>query len=222
MKKIFLLLNDLSDFKAQRYCDKYLSDYVVSMGLELPNNPSDFSLIVPWNYQKIIKSHYSNIVVFHSSDLPKGKGWAPIFNAFDSELDEYVISAILLDKHVDSGDIISKAKFKMRNTYTAEFVRVVDEEVTIMMIAQILKKFKGKGLVGVKQDISKSTYNKKRYLKDNKININSNLKKLISILKGCEKNHPAFFEYNGDEFIISIKPKFPPVFPKDLEIYFTC
>ena len=79
-----------------------------------------------------------------------------------------------------------------------------------------------KGLVGVKQDISKSTYNKKRYLKDNKININSNLKKLISILKGCEKNHPAFFEYNGDEFIISIKPKFPPVFPKDLEIYFTC
>tara|TARA_B100000795_G_C22741180_1_gene415427 strand:+ start:445 stop:1113 length:669 start_codon:yes stop_codon:yes gene_type:complete len=222
MKKIFFLLNNLTEFNAQSHCSKYLSRYEIFLDTSLPKIPEDFDLIVPWNYQKIIKSHYSNIVVFHSSDLPKGKGWAPIFNAFDRELDEYVISAILLDKHVDSGDIISKAKFKMRNTYTAEFVRVVDEEVTIMMIAQILKKFKGKGLVGVKQDVSKSTYNKKRYLKDNKININSNLKKLISILKGCEKNHPAFFEYNGDEFIISIKPKFPPVFPKDLEIYFTC
>ena len=170
--------------------------------------------------QKIIKNHSGNIVIFHSSDLPKGKGWAPIFNVFNLELDEYIISAILLDKRVDSGDIIAKARFKMRNTYTAEFIREVDEEVTIMMIAQILKKFKGSELVGVKQDIAKETYHKRRSLKDNKLNPNANLKQLIPVLKGCEKNHPSFFEYKGDEFIISIEPKIPPVFPKDLEIVF--
>jgi len=220
MNKIFFLLNDLTDFNAKSYCDKYLSHCEILLDTSLPAVFEDFDLIVPWNYQKIIKNHSGNIVIFHSSDLPKGKGWAPIFNVFNLELDEYIISAILLDKRVDSGDIIAKARFKMRNTYTAEFIREVDEEVTIMMIAQILKKFKGSELVGVKQDIAKETYHKRRSLKDNKLNPNANLKQLIPVLKGCEKNHPSFFEYKGDEFIISIEPKIPPVFPKDLEIVF--
>lgn len=220
MKKIFFLLNNLTEFNAKEHCDKYLSQCEVFFGTSLPTVLEDFDLIVPWNYRKIIKNHSNNIVIFHSSDLPKGKGWAPIFNAFNLEFGEYVITAILLDKIVDSGDMIAKAKFKMRNTYTADFIREVDEEVTIIMIAQILKNFKGFDLAGVKQDKSDETFYNRRYLKDNMINIDQSLKELVPFLKGCEKNHPSFFEYNGDEFIISIKPKNTPSFPKDLEIVF--
>jgi methionyl-tRNA formyltransferase len=222
MSKIYFLLNDLKDFNAKSYFETHLPSCEIFLGTCFPKNPRYFDLIVPWNYQKIIKNYYSNIVIFHSSDLPKGKGWAPIFNAFDKELDEYVISAILLDKCVDSGDIIAKAKFKMKNTYTAKFIRLVDEEVTMMMIARILKKFKGVKLVGIKQDSGKENYYKRRYPEDNKLNINSNLQELIPVLKGCEANHPAFFEYNGDKFIISIEPQSPPVFPDDLKVTFTC
>jgi methionyl-tRNA formyltransferase len=220
MKKIFFLLNNLTEFNAKEHCDKYLLQCEIFFGTSLPTVLEDFDLIVPWNYQKIIKNHCNNIVIFHSSDLPKGKGWAPIFNAFNLEFDEYVISAILLNKRVDSGDIIAKARFKMRNTYTADFIREVDEEVTIIMIAQILKKFRDNDLAGVKQDSSNETFYKRRSPKDNKININQSLKELVPFLKGCEKNHPSFFEYNGDEFVISIKPKNTPIFPKDLEIVF--
>jgi methionyl-tRNA formyltransferase len=221
MMKIYFLLNCLSEFKAGNYFDKYLPSCQLSMGVNLPDNPKDYELVVPWNYKKIIQGYKcNNIVIFHSSDLPKGKGWAPIFNAFANKLEEYVISAILLDENVDAGDVICKAKFKIKNNYTAEFIRQVDEEITMIMIAKILEKFKGIKLTGIKQDKTKESYYKRRYPKDNKLDINTELRNLIPMLKGCEKKHPSFFEYNGDEFIVSIKPKIQPSFPKDLEITF--
>ena len=109
---------------------------------------------------------------------------------------------------------------KIKNNYTAEFIRQVDEEIIMIMIAKILEKFKGIKLTGIKQDKTKESYYKRRYPKDNKLDINTELRNLIPMLKGCEKKHPSFFEYNGDEFIVSIKPKIQPSFPKDLEITF--
>lgn len=221
MKKIFFLLNDLADFNMQDYCAKYLSDYIVSMGSELPNNPDDFSLIVPWNYQKVIKNYpFNNIVIFHSSDLPRGKGWAPIFNTFNKNLKYYVISAVLLSDRVDSGDIVAKAKFKIKNTYTAEIIRKIDEEIVLMMVAKIIERFDGKELTGVKQNSLHESYYTRRYPQDNEVNGDNSLNNLIHKLKGCEKSHPAFFTYEGDEFIISIKPKIMPLFPEDLQIRF--
>jgi methionyl-tRNA formyltransferase len=221
MKKIYFLLNHSSEFKAQSYCDKYLFDCDISHGTSLPINAQEFDLVVPWSYRKKIKNYkYNNAVVFHSSDLPEGKGWAPIFNVLNKKLKEYVVSAILLDDDVDSGNIIAKAKFKIKNTYTAEFIRKVDEEVSIKMIAGIISEFDNKSMVGVKQEKTRETYYERRYPKDNKLDINTPIKQLIPILKGCENTHPAFFEYKGDEFEITIKPRENPVFPKDLEIIY--
>jgi methionyl-tRNA formyltransferase len=219
MKKIYFLLNHSIEFKAQSYCDEYLLDCDISYGTSLPANVKEFDLVVPWNYRKkIINYKYNNAVVFHSSDLPEGKGWSPIFNAFNKKLKEYVVSAILLDDDIDSGNIIARAKFKIKNTYTAEFIRKVDEEVCIKMISGIISEFDHKSMTGVKQDKTQETYYKRRYPKDNKLDIDTSIKRLIPTLKGCEDAHPAFFEYKGDEFEISIRPVENPVFPKDLEI----
>jgi methionyl-tRNA formyltransferase len=217
--KIFFLLNHLSEFNAQTFCKKYLKNHEISYGVTLPENPESFDLITPWNYKKIIKDYkLKNIIIFHSSDLPKGKGWAPIFNVFYKELDEYVISAILLDEEVDSGNIIAQGKFQMRNTYTAEFIRKIDEEVSIMMISDILERMKKNVLTGAEQDKTQETYYARRYPKDNELNVNSTLASLVPSIKGSEKSHPSFFYYKGDKFIISIKPSIPPSMPDDLKI----
>ncbi|MDC0893237.1 formyltransferase family protein [Pseudomonadales bacterium] len=221
MKKVFFLLNDISEFEIQHLCEKYLSDYIVSKGTELPDNPGDFSLIVPWNYKKIIRNYeLNNIVIFHSSDLPSGKGWAPIFNAFNENLKYYVISAVLLSERVDSGPIVAKAKFKIKNTYTAEITRKIDEEIVLMMAAEIIERFDGKELTGIEQNTLHESYYKRRYPKDNEVNGDDSLNNLIYKLKGCEESHPAFFNFKGDEFVISVKPKIMPSFPEDLQITF--
>jgi methionyl-tRNA formyltransferase len=221
MKKIFFLLNDLTEFNAQKYVDEMLCSYQVSFGTSLPVNIGEFDLVIPWNYKKKIKNYkFNNIIIFHSSDLPQGKGWAPIFNAFNKKLKEYVISAILLDDNVDSGNIIAKAKFEIKNTYTAEFIRKVDEEISIKMIAEIISEFDNKSMTGIKQDKTKETYYERRYPEDNKLDINKPIKQLVHILKGCENANPAFFKYKGDEFEITIKARVTPVFPDDLEIIY--
>ena len=220
--KIYFLLNHVYDFNAQEFCKKHIGDHEISYGIVLPNNPEFFDLIIPWNYKKILRDcKLHNVIIFHSSDLPKGKGWAPIFNVFHRQLEEYVISAIFLDEEVDSGNIIAQCRFKMRNTYTAEFIRRIDEEVTIMMIAEILKKMKEKELTGSKQDKKQETYYARRYPRDNEVDINSTLARLVPFLKGCEKNHPSFFYYKGDKFTISITPSIPPLMPDDLDITFS-
>lgn len=222
MKKVFFLLNDLTEFNAQKYVDEFLPNCKVFFGTSLPINVAEFDLVIPWNYKKIINNYkLDNAVIFHSSDLPQGKGWAPIFNVFNKELNEYVISAILMNESVDSGDVVAKARFKIKNTYTANFIRKVDEKITIIMIGMIIEKFNGAELTGIEQDNTKETYYKRRYPENNKLNITKDLESLVPILKACEDNHPAFFEYKGDEFIISIKPKEAPSFPKDLEVFFS-
>ena len=125
-----------------------------------------------------------------------------------------------MDESVDSGDVVAKARFEIKNTYTANFIRKVDEKITIMMISKIIEKFNGAELAGIKQDNTKETYYKRRYPENNKLDTTKHLESLVPILKACEDNHPAFFEYKGDEFIISIKPKNTPSFPTDLEIVF--
>ena len=108
----------------------------------------------------------------------------------------------------------------MKNTYTAEIIRKIDEEIVLMMVAKIIERFDGKELTGVKQNSLHESYYTRRYPQDNEVNGDKSLNNLIHKLKGCEKSHPAFFTYKGDEFIISIKPKIMPLFPKDLQIRF--
>ena len=79
---------------------------------------------------------------------------------------------------------------------------------------------KGKMLSGKKQQKDKETYYARRYPKDNEINIKSSLENLVPFLKACERDHPSFFYYKGDKFIISITPSTPPTMPDDVRITF--
>jgi len=193
----------------------------ILLGTQLPENSEDFDLIILWNYRKILKDCYhNNIVIFHSSDLPEGKGWSPIFNSLNKELEVFTISAILLDEKVDSGDLIVKAKFKIKDNYTAKYIRKFDEEISIMLIRKILERFDNKTIKGVKQSVFGETFYKRRYLRDGKIDKNETIRSLMPFLRGCEESHPAFFEFNGCEYIISIEPVKRPSFPRDLRIEF--
>ena len=214
-------MNDINDYTFQPYCDAHLIDCEVSVGTSLPKTPSRFDLIILWSYRKILTDcDYNNVVIFHSSDIPKGKGWSPIFNAFQNELEVFTISVILLDEKVDSGDVVAKAKFSIRPNFTAKHIRKFDEEISVMLIHKILERFNGNVLKGVSQNLSEETFYKRRWPRDGKINKNKTLKSLIPFLRGCEKHHPAFFEFNGCEYVIHVEPVREPKFPNDLTIEF--
>jgi len=219
MKKVFFLLNKLDEFNFQILLNKYLPNASISIGESLPSCTDDFDLIILWSYRKIIKHIKNNMMVFHSSDLPNGKGWAPIYNSFAQELSYYTISGIILSDKIDSGDIVVKARFKVKNNYTATFIRQWDSEISILLISSILNKFTNKEIIGQKQENEGSFYSR-RVANDNEIDTKQSFTDIIAHLRGCEHSHPAFFFHKDSKYYISIQPEIEPQLPSDIEIFF--
>ena len=221
MKRVFFLVNKLGEFDFLQYVKKHLNEISVTVGDSLPEHTDEYDLIVLWSYRKIIKNIPSgkNIILFHSSDLPDGKGWAPIYYSIHSGLEHFTISGILADEKVDSGDIIVKAKFRIKDNYTAEHIRKWDHEISIILVKKILERFANGKIKGGKQE-GVGTSNPRRKLDENKIDLKSRFKHTINHLRACEKNHPAFFYYNQTKYNITIEPEIEPEFPADLKIKF--
>tara|TARA_B100001013_G_scaffold221916_1_gene135602 strand:+ start:215 stop:877 length:663 start_codon:yes stop_codon:yes gene_type:complete len=216
-KKVFFLLNNLSEFSFADYIDKYLSNYDVVVETSLPNKTEDYDLIVFWSYRKIVPNigNKNNIILFHSSDLPDGKGWAPIYNTIIKEHEYFTISGIKAAEEVDSGDIIVKARFRMKPNYTAEYIRRWDEEISVMLVEKILERFDRKQIVGIPQ-AGTGSFHERRKPEHNEINTEN----FVNHLRACEKKHPAFFYYKGQKFFVTIEPENIPEFPDDLVISF--
>ena len=120
---------------------------------------------------------------------------------------------------VDSGNIIVKARFRIKDNYIAEYIREWDNEISIILIKKILQRFGKNKIIGKKQ-IERGNFNTRRYPEQNEISIDSKFKKIISHLRACEKNHPAFFFYKKTKYIVNIQPIDRPKFPSDLKIKF--
>ena len=221
MKKVFFVVNAIRDFSCFDYIEKYLSDVEISVGECFPYSSDEYDLIILWSFRKIINNlgDKKNVVLFHSSDLPEGKGWAPIYNALNSKKERFVITGIKAANEVDSGVIIVKASFQIKDNYLAENIREWDNEISIILISEILLKFEKAKIIGLPQ-VGKGTFFHRRRPDQNEINIDSTFIDLLPHIRGCEKEHPAYFLFNNERFNIYIEPVNKPLFPSDLEIVF--
>jgi methionyl-tRNA formyltransferase len=203
MKKILFLVNSLVEFNFNNLIKKYLKGVRVMADVVMPKYTDRYDLIILWGYRKIIPniSEKINIIIFHSSDLPKGRGWAPIYYSLSKKLRYYVISGILPAETADTGNIIVKAKFKIKDNYTAEIIREWDTEISIILIKKILKRFKRNELKGIKQK-GKGSYHPRRKPQDNEISLHSRLAEVVDRLRACEKLHPAFFYYGKTKYYL--------------------
>ena len=221
MRKVFFVVNQLSEFTFQSYIQKYLCNVEVSIGTEVPAMPYEYSMVILWSYQKIItpNSDYRNYIAFHSSGLPKGRGWAPLYYSFANSQDYYVISGIFADKRVDAGDVVIKARFKMKENYVASMIREWDDEISILLVKLLLDKYLDDKIDGIKQTGTYS-YMNRRKPEDSEIDVNERLIDLLPHIRGCEKNYPTFFRQGDELFNIFVEPVSKPKFPEDIEIFF--
>ena len=219
--RICFLLNSLEEFCFQEQLNLYLprDKFDVTITETFPDDPLKYQLIVPWNYRKIIKQaeEFGNIVVMHSSNLPEGRGWAPVYYSFIEKKSEYYISGILAANEVDTGDIIVQARFPIKDEYTAPFIRVLDEELSLLLVAKILEHWPEGNLVGRKQ-VGNGSYRNRRYPINNQINIKDSIEKLLPHLRGVEQKSPAFFIYNDVKYFINVLLEISPNKPEKVII----
>lgn len=220
MKKLFILVNKLIEFDCLPYVDKYLADVDVSIGEHLPVITDDYDLIVLWNYHKIISNltEKNRIVVFHSSNLPQGKGWAPIYHTIANGEKYYTVTGIIVNEQIDAGDVLIKARFKMQDNYFADQIRDWDNRIMLILTGKILSNYSGKNRGAVQK--GQESFYPRRYAADNEIPLDVNFRNIINHLRACETAHPAFFWLNDTKYNVYIEPETKAEFPSDLEIEF--
>mgnify|MGYP006292657203 CR=1 FL=1 len=205
----------------RKLASRCLDGFVTTIGMDMPENPGDYTLIVLWNLRRIITNipESKNTIVLHSSDLPKGRGWAPIYHSIADLNGEHVISAILAAPLVDAGDVVAKARFTIDPSITAVSLRRFDEEACMIMIYAILNKYPNGSIQAVPQ-YGQPTYYSRRSQADNEIDIEKPFAALIPHLRACEPPCYAHFFWHGVKYNIFIQPETPPELPPELFIEF--
>ncbi len=150
---------------------------------------------------QFLKSHKHNLVV-HESDLPRGKGWAPLFWQILEGKSE--IPIVLFEAHpdVDGGDIYIKSCISLEGHELHDEIRKLQAEKTIELCLQFLESYEY--LEPVKQK-GTSTYYKRRTPEDSKLDLDKTLKEQLNLSRIVNnKEFPAFFNYQGYKYIIQI------------------
>lgn len=176
--------------------------------------PDSEDIIFVLNYDKVIpKKIFSKfklgMIVIHSTDLPKGRGWAPIYYSISNNEPEYVITALKIAEKVDSGNFLIKLRIKKPKFISNEDLRSIDEDGTIIVVKELIKKLDSTSyncFQGVEQDANLASYNPKRKPSDNEIDGYCQLNKsILSILASNEVNYPAYVVLEGEKIYLTAR-----------------
>lgn len=221
MKRVFFLVNSPADYDFGPLLSELLPGVDCSSGTALPAELSEYHLVVLWSIRKLLPgvAGRDNVIVFHSSDLPRGKGWAPIYNAIARDQERFTISGLLPVEEADAGDVVVKARFRIRPEHTAEHLRAWDHRICILLIGKLLERFPDGHLRGARQSGEESWY-PRRKPHENAVDPSRTLESMMNHLRACEPGHPAYLDFRGVRYRIQVSPMEAPAFPDDLEIEF--
>lgn len=205
---ILFLFNSQPNTELIQLISKYKRPHATYHYAEKLDNISDYDLIIPWNYHKKITNidNLKNVIVFHASDLPKGRGWAPIANTILNNEAKFVITGIIANNEIDKGPIVLKASMDMRPYFTASILRNIDNELISYLTAELSELCALGELKSVPQNEKNATYQNRRISSDLELQLHNKLKDCIPLLRSAEREHPCYLLVGDIKYEISIKP----------------
>jgi len=183
--------------KNKKYSSKIFTNY---------RRIENYEIVFILNYTKILKPNFLkknalNLII-HASDLPKGKGFAPLQWQILEKKNKISICLFEAVQKFDSGRIFAKDHLILKGTELYDEIRYHEAKVIIRMIKIFLKKYPN---VISKKQTGKSTFYKKRNPNDSELNINIPIKKLFNQMRiANNEKWPSFFYFKNKKFIIKI------------------
>jgi len=131
------VLGDIQNELATKYNAEIINenDDLTLEKLELIQPDYVFFLHWSWIISEAVYKRF-NCVVFHMTDLPFGRGGSPLQNLLIRGLKETKISALKVDKGIDTGDIYMKRGLNLNGTAQEIFIR--SGNIIKEMIADII------------------------------------------------------------------------------------
>ena len=165
-----------------------------------------FEIVFILGYTRILHPNFLKSVkyplVVHESNLPAGRGFAPIQWQILKKSRSITACLIHINEKIDAGKIVLKDKIKFDGTELNSEIRKKQADITIKLIRNFLKKFPK---IRYKDQKGKPTYFKKRTPKDSQLKINQSIKSQFNLLRICDNdNYPAYFNFKKKKFILKI------------------
>lgn len=166
----------------------------------------NFDVVFVLGYTRILKKIFLKknklSLVVHESNLPKGRGSAPIQWQLLDKKKKITFCLIIINQKVDQGDIILKDYVVFKGHELNDEIRMIQAKKTVKIINKFLKSFPK--FVKTKQK-GKSTFYRRRNVSDSELDINKSLKEQFNLLRVCDNNrYPSFFFYKKNKYILKI------------------
>jgi len=150
-----------------------------------------------------LKRNTINLVV-HESDLPKGRGFAPISWQILEGKSRIAVCLIEAKDMADSGEIWLKEYIDLDGTELCQEWRHLQGEKTIEIC---LKFCDQQGSLSATSQSGSPTFYKRRSPKDSKLDPNKTIAEQFNLFRVVDNHdYPAFFTHNGRKYQLEIKP----------------
>ena len=164
------------------------------------------NIVFPLSYTKRLPESFLKknelVLIAHSSKLPKDKGFAPLQYQILKNKNKVYVSLIKAVKEVDAGPIYFQNYFVLNGTELSDEIRNIQGIQLLNIIRKFLIKYPN---VKSKKQIGKSNFNKRRYPKDSKLDINKTIKQQFNHLRiNDNERYPSFFNYKGQKYIVKV------------------
>ena len=155
-------------------------------------------------HQNTLKQNKLNLLI-HESDLPKGKGFAPVQWQILNNKSKIPVKLIEATKKVDSGDIFGETNFIVKKTHLNDDIREQQANASIKLISDFLDQYPK---IKRKKQKGKESFYLRRTKKDSELNLNKTLLDNFNLMRICDnEKYPAFFKYKNEFFYIKIYKK---------------
>ncbi len=171
-------------------------------------NAQGFDVVFILSYHQIIpkrilEKNRHNIVV-HASDLPRGKGWAPLFWQILENKDEITFSMFEAGEGVDNGDIYMKRNLRLSGYELNEELRKKQADLILEMCEDFIENYEAYKIP--KPQKGKESFYPKRTPLDSKLDTEKTIKEQFNLLRIVNnEEYPAFFEIDGHRYILKIE-----------------
>lgn len=170
----------------------------------------NYDINIIFSYFKIVPKLYlknSKInLIPHESDLPKGKGMSPITWQILENKKKIFFSLIEAGSKIDNGIIYYKKNVTIPKSFLFEEIKRIQLNQNLELIIKFIKFYKKNNKAPKsKEQIGKSTFYKKRNLKNSEINIKDSILNQFNLLRIADnKNYPTFFKIYGKKYFLRI------------------
>ena len=142
-----------------------------------------------------------NLVV-HESELPKGRGFAPISWTVLGGNNEIVFSLIDANENVDTGKIYSQSKMQMQGTELCAEIREMQGFNTVELCLGFILN----GCIDdAREQTGEATYFRRRTPADSQLDVHKTIAEQFDLLRIVDnQRYPAYFNHRGRIYRLKI------------------